>query len=104
MSRIASKTLTAAMMPNSRFVVSRFPAFIVSIRCGRAVCAACQLTSMRGPAARKRLLARGVELIQHAKTVIRHLPDLFDRLLEPCEFASQVVHCRLDPIANTFTG
>src|SRR5258705_13724401 len=92
------------MMPSSRFVVSRFPALIVSIRRGRALGAARQYASMRGPAARIRLRARGVELTHHAKTVIRHFPDFFDRLLEPCEFAAEVIHRRLDPIAKTFAG
>jgi len=59
---------------------------------------------MRGPTAGKRLRTRGVELTDHAKAVIRHLPDFFDRLLEPREFAAQIVHGRLDPIADTLTG
>jgi len=52
----------------------------------------------------KWLRTRSVEFLDHAKALIRHLPDFFDRRLEPCELVAEVVDGRLNPIANAFAG
>src|SRR3989442_11956935 len=88
-SRSASRTLTAAIMPSRRFVVSRFPAFIPSLSSVR-----------RAGALIRRLGARRVELVHRADAVVGHGADLFDRGLEPCEFAPQIVDGGLEAAAH----
>src|SRR3954462_6790838 len=85
----ASSTLTAAMMPSSRFVVSRFPAFIPLA------------PSVRGPRRReRRLRTRGVEFVHHADTVVGHVAELADRLLKAPEFAPEFVNRGFKPVAR----
>src|ERR1043165_864143 len=92
MSRSASSTLTPAMMPSSRFDVSRFPAFISS------------LPSMRGPRRRvRRLLPRRVEFVHHPDAVVGHVAELDDRLLKAREFVPQIVDGWLQPVADVFS-
>src|SRR4029450_8898317 len=80
-SRIASRTLTAAMMPSSRFVVSRFPAFISG-----------------APSVRRRF-----EFVPDAHAVVGHFPELLDRFLEPPEFTTQIVDRRLEAFTHVLT-
>src|ERR1043166_3767299 len=89
MSTTASTMLTTAMIPSRRFVVSRFPAFMLPA------------SSVRRTRRReRRLLARRVEFVHRANTVVGHLPQLFDGFLEPREFAPEIVNGGLYPIAH----
>src|SRR5258705_3852529 len=88
-SRIASRTLTAAMIPSRRFVVSRFPAFIPSLSSVR-----------RTGAGIGRLRPRRVELVHRTDAVVGHRPELFDGSLELAEFAPQIVHGGLELVAQ----
>src|ERR1041384_2887273 len=94
MSTSASSTLTAAMMPSSRFVVSRFPAVISpppSVR-------------RRRSAERGGLRARGVEFIYGANAVVGHFPKPFNRLLKAREFGAQFLDCRLEAFAHALAA
>src|SRR5579871_816420 len=93
MSRIASRTLTPAIMPSKRLVVSRFPAVMnasSSVRRARL-------------GAERRLCACVVELADDADAVVGHLAELFDRRLETREFAPQVVDSRLEAVAHVLS-
>src|SRR5512138_1699044 len=89
MSRTASRTLTVAIIPSSRFVVSRFPAFIrppPSVR--------------RAGIVERRLRARRVEFVHDTEPVVGHFPELLDRLLKPAEFPAQLIDSGLEAIAH----
>src|SRR5258706_15932108 len=88
-SRSASRTLAAAMIPSRRFVVSRFPAFIPSLSSVR-----------RTGAGIGRLRPRRVELVHRSDAVVGHRPELFDGSLELAEFAPQIVHGGLELVAQ----
>src|SRR5689334_23200843 len=86
-------TLAAAMMPRSRFVVSRFPAFISSP------------SSVRRTRRRvRRLRPGGVELVHHAHALGRHFSELLNRFLETPEFPAQIVNCRLELVPHCCAG
>src|SRR6185437_2590418 len=93
MSTSASSRLTAAMTPRSRFVVSRFPAFIrrpSSVR-----------RAWRGES---RLRPGGVEFVDGANAVVRHFAELLDCLLESRNIAPQIVNGGLEPVTHVLTS
>src|SRR5438874_5039232 len=94
MSRSASRTLTAAMMPSSRFVVSRFP----------AVMSASSSVRRTRVAAEWGLRARGVELVHRADAVVGHFAELLDRRLETREFPAQVLDRRFQVVQHLFAA